>query len=72
MDRFQSATAFNGDISAWDTSSVTAMYGVFVLHSRCFRVTAALITFCRFNTASSFNGDISAWDTSSATLIHWM
>ena len=66
-------TTFDGDISHWDTSSVTTMFGMF------FNATAfnhdigswntSNVTDMRsvFNNASKFNHDIGNWDTSKVT-----
>ena len=53
LDAFNSAEFFNGDISAWDVSSVTYMDYMFSGNN--------------FGTNTIFNRDISAWNVSSVT-----
>ena len=60
------AAATYGDISGWDTSSVTD--GFECLFTRF--VVGCTTVYC--STASTFNGDISSWDTSSATTMYYM
>ena len=56
-----------GDISGWDTSSVTD--GFECLFTR-FASGDCTTVYC--STASTFNDDISSWDTSSATTMAYM
>ena len=62
------AAATYGDISGWDTSSVTdgfeCLFTGSTSNSDCTTV------YC--STASTFNDDISSWDTSSATTMAYM
>jgi len=70
---FYSASAFNGDISAWDVSSITNMYAMFHSASAfngdisAWDVSSITNMSYMFRYASAFNGDISAWDVSSVT-----
>ena len=70
---FDRATAFNADISAWNTSSVTNMYYMFY-KATAFNATSLWDTSSvtnmgnMFDRATAFNADISAWDTSSVTI----
>ena len=70
---FESATAFNGDISTWNTSSVTNMISMFDSASKFNRDISAWDTSSvtdmtrMFTSATAFNGDISTWNTSSVT-----
>jgi len=75
---FSDATSFNGDISGWDTSSVTDMDGMFRNATSFIGDISgwdtSSVTDMRymFDGASSFNRDISGWDTSSVTSMHRM
>ena len=68
---FVGATNFNGDISGWDTSNVTAMDLMFYQATDFDRDiggwnTGNVVSFAAmFDGASSFNQDIGGWDTSS-------
>ncbi len=75
---FALASAFNGDVSRWDTSKVTNMSGLF--HGAASfnrdiggwdtsRVTDMNRMFCE---AVAFNRDISRWDTSGVTNMYMM
>jgi len=75
---FNGASSFNGDISQWDTSSVTDMRGMFwnassfngdISQLDTSSVTNMARMFC---VASSFNGDISQWNTSLVTSMNSM
>ena len=57
------AAATYGDISGWDTSSVTDGF-YYLIYSNC--GTSGTIT------RSTFDEDISSWDTSSATTMYYM
>ena len=61
------AAATYGDISGWDTSSVTD--GFECLFTRYANGDCTTV-YC--STASTFNDDISSWDTSSATTMYYM
>jgi surface protein len=50
-EMFRDKGQFNADISAWNTSSVTTMWGVFYVN----------------NSLTAFNQDIGLWDTSQVT-----
>ena len=66
-------SSFNGDISAWDVSSVTNMgwmfynTGSFNGDISAWDVSSVTDMSRMFEGARSFNGDISAWDVSSVT-----
>ena len=70
---FNSASSFDGDISAWDVSDVTDMSGMFNSASSfdgdisAWDVSDVTDMSGMFNSASSFDGDISAWDVSDVT-----
>ena len=69
---FYDATAFNGNLSAWDVSSVTDMSGMFwgtySFDQPLNNWDVSSVTDMHFMLAgSSFNGDISSWDVSSVT-----
>ena len=61
------AAATYGDISGWDTSSVTD--GFECLFTR-YAYNDCTTVYC--STAATFNDDISSWDTSSATTMAYM
>ena len=75
---FNSASAFNADISGWDTSLVTDM-GIMFQGASAFNAdisgwdTSSVTSMYRmFFEASAFNADISGWDTSSVTVMQGM
>ena len=70
---FGKAVSFNGDLSAWGTSSVTDMSGMFS-YVRLFNgdlsawdTSSVTDMSWMFRSINSFNGDLSAWNTSSVT-----
>ena len=75
---FAGASAFNGDLSAWDVSSVVDMNSMFAGASSfngdlsTWDVSSVADMNYMFSGASAFNGDISAWDVSSVAYMHWM
>ncbi len=70
---FKSKTAFNGDISGWDVSSVANMYEMFRATNAFngdvsrWDVSSVMNMGYMFYGISVFNGDISGWDVSSVT-----
>ncbi|MFT6842612.1 MAG: surface protein [Psychroserpens sp.] len=71
---FADEASFNGDISSWDTSSVTDMSNMFAAASSSFNqdignwdVSKVTNMTRMFYLASVFNQDIGNWDTSSVT-----
>ena len=76
---FAGASAFNGDISGWDVSSVTSMNSTFAYGATSFNqdisgwdVSSVTDMGSAFLGATAFNQDISGWDTSSAVDMQWM
>ena len=75
---FYGASSFNGDISDWDTSSVTKMNSMFNVASSFNGDisdwdTSSVTDMNRmFYEATSFDGDLSDWDTSSVTNMYNM
>ena len=74
---FSHASSFDGDISAWDVSSVEHMAYMFQSASSFNQNISAWDTSSVEHmrgmfSASKFNGDISAWDTSSVTDMSYM
>jgi surface protein len=75
---FQGASSFNGDVSGWDTGSVTSMEGMF-LAATAFNGdvsgwdTRLVFTMrAMFSGASSFNQNVNSWDTDSVTDMSYM
>ncbi len=75
---FTGATNFNGDISDWDTSQVTDMYGMFSsatsFNQDISDWDTSQVTYMdwMFAGATSFNQDISKWSTSQVTDMYSM
>ena len=75
---FYSASAFNGDISSWDTAAVTDMRFMFYSASAfngdisSWNTAAVTNMYAMFGQASAFNGDISSWDTAAVTNMGFM
>eukprot|EP00587_Corethron_hystrix_P003929 CAMPEP_0113318128 /NCGR_PEP_ID=MMETSP0010_2-20120614/12803_1 /TAXON_ID=216773 ORGANISM="Corethron hystrix, Strain 308" /NCGR_SAMPLE_ID=MMETSP0010_2 /ASSEMBLY_ACC=CAM_ASM_000155 /LENGTH=428 /DNA_ID=CAMNT_0000175333 /DNA_START=97 /DNA_END=1383 /DNA_ORIENTATION=- /assembly_acc=CAM_ASM_000155 len=69
------AQKFNDDISDWDTSAVTSMYGMFNQASAFNQDISGWDTAkvtdmeAMFSSASAFNQDISDWDTAKVTVM---
>jgi surface protein len=72
------ATAFNGDVSGWDTGSVTNMSGMFASATAFNGDVSGWDTGSvtdmsyMFALATAFNGDVSGWDTGSVTTMSLM
>ena len=70
---FLGSSAFNGNISNWDTSGVTNMYAMFAIASTfnqdigSWDTSSVTSMSGMFGSASSFNQDIGSWDTSGVT-----
>ena len=70
---FDSATAFDGDLSSWNVSSVTDMS--FMLSGatafnqplNTWNVSSVIDMNSMFDSATAFDGDLSSWDVSSVT-----
>ena len=66
-------TDFNGDISQWDVSNVTNMYGLFYCCDKFnqdisdWDVSNVKNMYCMFSYCKNFNQDISNWDVSNVT-----
>jgi surface protein len=78
ISMFANATAFNGDVSDWDTGSVTTMSGMFA-NATAFNGdvsdwdTGSVTDMSgMFSGAEAFNGDVSGWDTGSVTYMNSM
>ena len=75
QNTFLGATAFNDDISAWDTSSVTSLHDTFKgadafnVDIRGWDTGAVVVFWATFYNQQAFNQDISCWDTSAATVM---
>ena len=75
---FDSATAFDGDLSSWDVSSVTDMFGMFAVATsfnqtlNAWDVSSVTEMNDMFHNAASFNQPLNAWDVSSVTYMNDM
>ena len=75
---FYGASSFNGDLSDWDTSSVTHMHSMFDEASSFngdlsdWDTSSVTAMDNMFYAATSFDGDISRWNTSSVTYMSSM
>ena len=69
---------FNQDLSAWDVSNVTYMYGMFENATSfnqdlsAWDVSNVTYMYGMFENATSFNQDLSAWDVSNVTYMYGM
>merc|ERR1719335_1088303 len=59
---FWAASAFNQDLSRWDTAAVTDMWGMFSGNAGAVTDMGAM-----FSSASAFNHDLSSWNTAAVT-----
>jgi surface protein len=70
--------SFNEDISQWDVSSATTMYGMFFGASAFNRdlsswdVSQVTYMYNMFLGATAFNQDLSRWDVGRVTTMYWM
>ena len=70
---FEGATAFNGNLTSWNVSSVTDMSDMFSDASSFnqtlndWDVSSVLYMYNMFLETTAFNGDLAAWDVSSVT-----
>merc|ERR1712078_631892 len=75
---FEKASAFNQDLSSWDTAAVTDMWGMFsgasAFNQDLSSWDTAAVTRMEymFNGASTFNQDLSSWDTAAVTGMDYM
>merc|ERR1719201_1128273 len=75
---FRTAKVFNCDISKWDVSSVTSMYGMFwgaiLFNSDISEWDVSRVSnmYGMFMDAAAFNIDISKWDVSSVVTMDYM
>jgi surface protein len=75
IDRNSRAATFNEDISAWDVSKVTTMWGMFFGAASfdqdlsSWNTSSVAVLSHMFFSASSFNKDLAAWDVSN---VYWM
>ena len=75
---FWGAPAFNQDLSKWDVSAVTDMWGMFysasLFNQDLSKWDVSAVTNMRnmFYGASSFNQDLSKWDVSAVTNMYFM
>ena len=73
---FYEATAFNGDLSKWQTSAVTNMYNLFgrahAFNGDLSKWQTDKVTTMQdmFQRANVFNGDLSKWQTGRVTNMH--
>ena len=78
INMFWGATSLNADLSSWDTSRVTNMYGMFsytsAFNGNISSWNTSSVTTMRgmFQYATAFNQDIGSWDTSNVTDMGWM
>ena len=75
---FESATDFDGDLAAWDVSSVTDMSGMFASASsfnqtlNSWNVSSVITMDNMFDGATAFSGNLTSWDISSVTYMSGM
>merc|ERR1711871_157500 len=75
---FLGADAFNGDVGAWDTSSVTTMSYMFDAADAfngdvgAWDTSSVTTMEAMFDRADAFNQDVGTWDTSSVTTMYHM
>ena len=75
---FRNAASFDGDLSAWDVSGVTYMYGMFYAAASfdsdlsAWDVSGVTSMGSMFRDAASFDSDLSAWDVSDVTYMYGM
>ena len=75
---FAGASAFDGNLSAWDVSSVTDMTGMFNRapsfdgNLSAWDVSSVTDMTSMFSSASKFNGNLSGWDVSSVESMNGM